>query len=209
VPQPRHAIALRTPSVRPPPLHLTRLRQGGNSSPPQNDPTQFPTPCAGSSAQHDLRASAPFNPINASCTSARYRLLALRREGRRFTRATSYFVPHPRHAIALRTAGLRPAPFGFQFSVGARHAVPAPASSSQNASSSSQTACSFFFSHRTSIREGIHPLRRRITPIPHHLRSLIRATSDCVSQPRRAIALRTAGLRPALFLFATAPRHSP
>src|ERR1700722_10162802 len=39
-----------------------------------------------------------------------------------------------------------------------------------------QTACSFFFSHRTSIREGIHPLRRRIAPIPHHLRSLIRAT---------------------------------
>src|ERR1700722_10420004 len=60
-------------------------------------------------------------------------------------------------------------------------------------------------SHRTSVREGIHPLRRRIAPIPHHLCSLIRAScfarkrafnpnnASCSSARYRLLVLRHEG----------------
>jgi hypothetical protein len=51
------------PALWPPPLPLTlQLRQEGDSSPPQNDPTEFPTACAASSAQHALRVQARLQP---------------------------------------------------------------------------------------------------------------------------------------------------
>jgi hypothetical protein len=89
------------------------------------DRFEFPTTCAASSAQHALRAQARRStPIDASCNFSSLPIacpearraqphssLSILYHLRSTTRATSLLcVPQPQRAIALPTAGLRPAP---------------------------------------------------------------------------------------------------
>jgi hypothetical protein len=114
--------------------------------------------------------------------------------------------------------------------------VPAVASSSQMHRAQTKQPLPSFSSHRASVTERDSYPAERSVAIPHHLRSLIRATyfarasapqstdtsccsaryrlplihprnRRCVPQPRRTIALRTAGLRPVPLHLTLQPRQ--
>ena len=169
-------------------------------------------------------ASAPFNPINARCTSARYRLLALRHEGRSLIRRSRFCTTcadssaqHLFFACRNRSAQLHFVPpascrLPFSYDCTSHLAFKTGSKPTACAGSSAQHALRALARLQPNPRE-LHssslpiacPEARRAQPhsslsILYNLRSTTRATPLlCVPQPRRAIALRTASLRPAPF----------
>lgn len=74
IPLPRVPAALCTAGLWPALSQLTlQPRQGGTHA-SKNEPTEFPTACAASPAQHGLRAQARRSTNDASSCPARYRL---------------------------------------------------------------------------------------------------------------------------------------